>query len=167
MRGRTQQIEKDALPEISPDNVDALEDLEIEQLKTLWRKHYGTTPPPQARKSLMVDCLAYRIQELAFGGLSLTNRKRLKKIAEDIRTGRQTALLTERRIKPGTRLVREWGTETHIVEALDEGFWYQGDRYATLSEIAGVITGSKWSGPLFFGLRRRGGEQAEGANRAS
>lgn len=137
MRGHTRGTTQD-LPDISPRNVDALEGLDVDQLKALWHKHYGTAPPPRARKSLMVDCLAYRIQELVYGGLSLTVRKRLRKIAEDIRAGRQTSLLTERRIKPGTRLVREWGSETHIVEALDEGFWYRSRSRASSRAPSGL-----------------------------
>ena len=79
------------LPQISPDNVDALDELDGDQLKALWAKHYGKPPPPRARKSLMVDCLAYRIQEQAYGGLALSTRTRLKKIAIDIRDGKQIA----------------------------------------------------------------------------
>ena len=153
--GVTPQAE---LPEISPNNVDALDELDVEQLKALWAKHYCKPPPARARKSLMVDCLAYRIQEQAFGGLALSTRTRLKKIAIDIRDGKQIALITERRIKPGTRLVRSWGDETHTVETLEEGFVYRGQQYGNLSEIARVITGSRWSGPLFFGLRKRKSE---------
>ena len=140
---------------ISPDNVDALDELDGNQLKALWAKHYGKPPPPRARKSLMVDCLAYRIQEQVFGGLALSTRTRLKKIALDIRDGKQIALITERRIKPGTRLIRSWGDETHTVETLEEGFVYRGQQYGNLSEVARVITGSRWSGPLFFGLKKR------------
>lgn len=153
-----------ALPDISPNNVDALEELSSEQLKALWIKHYRKPPPPRARKSLMVDCLAYRIQELAYGGLALSTRTKLKKIATDIRDGKQISLLTEIRIKVGTRLVREWGGQTHTVEAVDDGFLYRDKRYSNLSEIAGVITGSRWSGPLFFGIKKRKPASKGGAN---
>ena len=159
--------ESTTVPEIKPDNLDALEALDVEQLKMLWRKLYRCAPPPRARSSLMIDCLAYRVQELAFGGLALSTRTRLRKIAADIRDGKQIALLTERRIKPGTRLVREWGQETHTVEAVENGFEYRGTHYANLSQVAGVITGSKWSGPLFFGLRKRSNAAAEGGRDAA
>lgn len=154
-------------PDISPNNLDALDDLSNEQLKALWVKLYRQPPPPRAQKSLMVDCLAYRVQELAYGGLALSTRTRLKKIAADIRDGKQIALLTERRIKPGTRFVREWGRETHTVEATESGFAYRGTHYTNLSQVAGVITGSKWSGPLFFGLRKRAKAGGEGKHDAA
>ena len=143
------------IPEITPDNLDALETLNVEQLKALWIKLYRCAPPGRARASLMIDCLAYRIQELAFGGLALSTRTRLRKIAADIRDGKQIALVTELRIKAGTRLLREWGGVTHVVEATDDGFTYRDQRFKNLSEIAGVITGSRWSGPLFFGVKKR------------
>ena len=155
--GRSRQVVvgEATAPEITPDNLDALETLGVEQLKALWWKLYRSAPPPRARASLMIDCLAYRIQELAFGGLALSTRTRLRKIAADVRDGKQIALVTDLRIKSGTRLLREWGGETHVVEATDDGFAYRDQRYKNLSEIAGVITGSRWSGPLFFGVKKR------------
>ncbi len=83
--GRSTQVagrEAD-IPEITPHNLDALETLRVEQLKALWIKLYRCAPPRRARASLMIDCLAYRVQELAFGGLALSTRTRLRKIAAD------------------------------------------------------------------------------------
>ncbi len=165
--GRLKQAGGPDVPDITPDNLEVLETLDVEQLKSLWRKLYRCAPPPRARSSLMIDCLAYRVQELAFGGLALSTRTRLRKIAADIRDGKQIALLTERRIKAGTRLVREWGRETHTVEVTENGFAYRGVHYANLSQVAGVITGSKWSGPLFFGLRKRAKTGADGERDAA
>ena len=142
-------------PDIVPKNLEALDTLDGEQLKALWWKLYRCAPPPRARSSLMIDCLAYRIQELAFGGLALSTRTRLRKVATDIRDGKQIALVNDLRIKAGTRLLREWGGVTHVVEATDDGFTYRDQRFKNLSEIAGVITGSRWSGPLFFGVKKR------------
>jgi hypothetical protein len=98
--------------------------------------------------------LAYRIQEQAFGGLALSIRTRLKKLANDVAEGKKPDLLFRPTIKPGTRLIRSWGGQTHEVQALDDGFTYRGQQYSNLSEIARVITGSRRSGPLFFGLKR-------------
>ena len=93
----------------------------------------------------------------AFGGLSAATGKRLRAIAEAART--KTALpasAASRRIKPGTRLVRAWGGETHTVTVLADGaFEWNGSRYRSLSAIARAITGTNWNGHTFFGLKKR------------
>jgi hypothetical protein len=142
------------LPLIDPNNVETLNDLDGATLKALWVERFGCAPPLRARKSLLVDCLAYRIQEQAFGGLALSIRTRLKKLANDVAEGKKPDLLFRPTIKPGTRLIRSWGGQTHEVQVLDDGFTYRDRQYSNLSEIARVITGSRWSGPLFFGLKR-------------
>lgn len=96
---------------------------------------------------------AYRIQENAFGGLSTMTRRRLKQIAISLENGNDNLKGGQRPIKPGTRLIREWQGKTHTVSVLETGFEFQGSRYRSLSEIARLITGARWSGPLFFGLR--------------
>jgi hypothetical protein len=143
-----------ALPVIDPHNIEVLNDLDGATLKAMWVERFGSAPPLRARKSLLVDCLAYRIQEQAFGGLALSIRTRLKKLANDVAEGKKPDLLFRPTIKPGTRLIRSWGGQTHEVQVLDEGFTYRDQQYSNLSEIARVITGSRWSGPLFFGLKR-------------
>jgi hypothetical protein len=143
-----------AIPEIDPSNIEELNALDNATLKTLWVKHFRTPPPLRSRKSLLVDCLAYRIQEQAFGGLALNTRTRLKKLANDVAEGKRPDILFEPTIKPGTRLIRSWGGQTHEVQVLEHGFTYRNRQYSNLSAIAHVITGSRWSGPLFFGIRR-------------
>lgn len=143
-----------AIPKIDPHHVDALNDLDSAALRALWIEHFGRPPPFRARKSLMVDCLAYRLQEQAFGGLALSTRSRLKKLATDVIDGKKPIVLFQSSIKPGTRLIRAWGGQTHEVQVIDSGFTYRDRRYTNLSEIARVITGSRWSGPLFFGIRK-------------
>lgn len=143
------------VPEIAPLNTSILNDLETDVLKALWAKHFGRPPPLRSRKSLLVDCLAYRIQEQVFGGLAYGTRAKLKKLANDVTDGKKPAVLFQPKIKPGTRLIRAWGGQTHEVQALDSGFSYRNRRYTNLSEIARVITGSRWSGPLFFGIKRK------------
>ena len=149
---------------IDPHNVDALNDLSQTELKVLWVKQFGSQPPKLSRRSLLIDCLAFRIQEQAFGGLSFATRAKLKKLALDVLEGRNPVILTKTHIKPGTRLVRSWGGETHEVQVLDDGFSYRGTRYPHLSGIATAITGSRWSGPLFFGIKRRAKESRTEAN---
>jgi hypothetical protein len=142
------------LPRIDPHNVDVLTTLDSTILRALWIEHFGRAPPFRARTSLLVDCLAYRIQEQAFGGLALATRTRLRKLATDVIDGKKPIVLFQSSIKPGTRLIRAWGGQTHEVQVIDRGFTYRDQRYTNLSEIARVITGSRWSGPLFFGIRK-------------
>lgn len=139
---------------IDPHNIDSLKNLDNDALRALWIEHFGRTPPFRSRKSLLIDCLAYRIQEQAFGGLALSTRTRLRKLANDVIDGKKPVLLFQPSIKPGTRLIRAWGGQTHEVQVIDDGFTYRDQRYTNLSEIARVITGSRWSGPRFFGIRR-------------
>ncbi len=110
--------------------------------------------------------LAYRIQELAYGGLSDETKAELERIAEEDERQRQGARAQKPKPKsthplPGTRLVREWKGQRHEVTATEGGFEYDGRRYKSLSAIAKAITGAHWSGPQFFGLRTPGkdGEQ--------
>jgi hypothetical protein len=103
----------------------------------------------------MVPILAYRIQERAFGGLSHSARKRLREIARSLpgKSGRRLEAASAPVI--GTKLIRVWRGQVHEVVATDEGYIYQGERYASLSKIAKIITGTHWSGPAFFGTKAK------------
>jgi hypothetical protein len=97
------------------------------------------------------------LQEQAFGGLKPAYKRRLRQLAEsfDRDSGRVAkAVSSSARIKPGTRLIRQWDGQTHQVTVAEDGFEYKGERYKSLSEIARLITGTRWSGPLFFGLKQ-------------
>ena len=111
----------------------------------------------QLRKDLMLQILAYRIQEQAFGSLSAVSRSRLRQLARAFEADAKSAIVPMPNIKPGTRLVRKWRDQVHLVNVEARGYEYQGLRYHSLSEIARLITGTRWSGPLFFGLK---GKQA-------
>ena len=107
-----------------------------------------------------MQAIAYRLQENQFGGLSRSAKMKLKAAAKG--AGREVPSSRRAppryRIKPGTRLLREWQGRSHEVVAIGEGkFQYRGDTYSSLSEIARKITGTRWSGPAFFGLNRRAG----------
>jgi hypothetical protein len=145
----------DSAPRIDPYNIESLNDLSVPQLKALWLQHFGKPVPFRGRRSVMVDCLAYRIQEQAFGGLALATRSQLRKLSQDVTAGRNPALLAQSRIKAGTRLVRSWGGATREVNVVPDGFIYHGQPYTNLSEVARVITGVRRSGPSFFGIRRQ------------
>ena len=121
------------------------------QLLGLWLELYGRASPPGIRRELLVPFLAYKIQENAFGGLKPATRAELRRIArEPDKPGRSS----RDRIRAGTRLLRQWRGETHEIAVTDAGFDYRGARYENLSQIARRITGTRWSGPAFFGLRK-------------
>ena len=134
--------------------VAALPQKSTAELKQLWRELYDREPPPYNRPFL-VKRLAYRIQELAFGGLSARAEAKLQALVEeeDRRVkGKQPVRKGDRPIS-GTRLIRAWQGVEHVATVLDDGFEYQGRRYKSLSAVARAITGTRWNGPLFWGLR--------------
>ena len=97
--------------------------------------------------------VAYRMQELALGGLRPERQRRLRQIAQEFRETGSTRMRARPELKPGTRVIREWQGRTYEVLVLDDGFSWQSTRYRSLSAIARTITGTPWSGPLFFGLK--------------
>jgi hypothetical protein len=121
----------------------------------LWKQLFDSTPPTQLRRDLMIPILAYRIQEQAFGTLSARARERLRQLSRAFEEGSDSAVAGVPRIRPGTRLVRQWGDQVHLVNVHSNGYEYQGTRYRSLSEIARLITGTRWSGPLFFGVKNK------------
>lgn len=140
----------------------ALEKMTAEELKEKWRDLYGGEPP-RFKKSFIQKRLAYRIQELFYGGISTQAQQKLteaagndplctfgKKNAAMMNTFRKTG-----RIAPGTRFVREWNDKRYEVIAREKGFEYKGKIYRSLSAIATEITGTRWNGRMFFGLKKR------------
>ena len=128
--------------------------LRTPQLRELWQELFAKPPHPKLRRDMMIPILAYQIQENAYGGLKASTRKRLQKLAEELDRSSNAELKSAPQIKPGTKLVRVWQGRRHEVLAADDGFDYRGKRYRSLSEIAREITGTRWSGPLFFGLKQ-------------
>lgn len=134
--------------------VAALKGTSTPDLKTMWRELFATEPPPYNRRFLE-SRLAYRLQELAYGGLPATTVERLEALAGDLDGGDAIKRKRPANDRPvaGTRLIREWQGVEHCVTVLDDGFEYQGRPYKSLSAIARTIAGTRWSGPLFFGLK--------------
>ena len=124
------------------------------QLLPIWAENFKTPPPPKLRKELMVPILAYRIQEREYGGLSHSARTRLREIAASLTTRKPVQREDDSSPDTGTKLIRSWKGEVHEVLATGSGYIYRGDTYSSLSKIAREITGTRWSGPLFFGVRK-------------
>ncbi len=130
-------------------------------LRALWQEVFGQPLPARVRRGLLLRALAYRIQERVQGALSRATRSHLRRLGETAGNGATPSLLDTPRIKLGTRLIRQWQGETHEVTVIDTGFAYRGKHYLSLSEIARLITGTRWSGPTFFGLKTSRGRSEE------
>lgn len=131
----------------------ALTDAPMDELKILWRSHFRK-PPPKYQRDYMVRHLAYRIQANMWGGLPKTALNKLQRLAEEGQTGLQERYLPI----PGTRLMREYNGERVYVLVLEDGFEFRGRHYRSLSAISSELAGHRVSGPKFFGLTRGGDE---------
>jgi len=126
-------------------------------LKDLWRNLFDAEPPPHNRRFLE-SRLAYRIQELQYGGLDPVTVARLEALGEQVDGGKVAVRRRRADDRPitGTRLIREWQGIEHAVTVLADGYEYQGRPYRSLSAVARAITGTRWNGWTFFGIRRSG-----------
>ena len=142
-----------------PARLAALKATPTADLKTQWRALFDTEPPPFNRRYLG-SRLAYRIQELAYGGLKPETIRRLERLGEELDGGdRKKRSIRADRDRPiiGTRLLREWQGVEYIVTVTVDGFEWQGRPYKSLSAIARAITGTRWNGWVFFGLKNHRG----------
>jgi hypothetical protein len=128
--------------------------LDIRELREEWRRLYKADASPHLSRELLIRAVAYRMQEVALGGLRPEPRRQLRQVAQDLKTAGASTIRLRPQLKPGTRLMREWQGRTYEVVVLDDGFSWQGTRCNSLSAIARKITGTAWSGPLFFGLKQ-------------
>ncbi len=143
--------------------IESLGRLSPEELDQRWRRLFESERPNRMCGSLLRQGLAYRLQEKVLGGLKASTRRLLQQIATNGTTRSPAVERPIARLKTGTVLSREWHGTTHRITALGEGFLFGSKRYHSLSEIARTITGSRWSGPLFFGLKSSAKEQSHGA----
>src|SRR5689334_20068795 len=133
----------------------ALKDAPAPALKARWRKLFDSEPPGYSRRFLE-SRLAYRIQELAYGGLKPETVKRLEELGEQLsRERRDQRTVDPSRPITGTRLIREWQGVEHCVTVRDADYEYQGRPYKSLSAVARAITGTRWNGLVFFGLKNQ------------
>lgn len=128
--------------------IESLRRMSRKQLRGRWRDLYKVTPPAALTPDLLARGIAWRLQEMALGGLSAEARRLLGGQAAPRRQRTSTRVL----LRAGNRLVRRWRGRTYVVEVTDGGLVFDGTRYASLSVIASKITGTHWSGPKFFGL---------------
>ena len=134
----------------------ALNGLMARQLREEWRRLYRGQPPRLSR-DLLIRTIAYRMQELVYGGLSKATRRKLDALTSELKAKGSIAVAPDTSLRPGTRLVREWRGRTHTVVVTKDGFEYAGQAFQSLTKIAHAVTGAHWSGPRFFGLIRKPG----------
>jgi hypothetical protein len=132
----------------------ALNELTVKQLRDEWRRIYRGQPPRLSR-DLLIRTIAYRMQELAYGGLSKATQRKLDALTKELKVKGSIVVTPDLSLRPGTRLVREWRGRTHTVVTTEDGFEYAGKAFPSLTKITHAITGAHWSGPRFFGLIRK------------
>jgi hypothetical protein len=135
--------------------LDRLPAMPIAQLRVRYRELFRADPPKAFGPDLLRRSIAHHIQERAYGPLPRPTQRTLDQMIKAFTAKPDGKIALPRRIKPGSVLVREWKGQTHRVMVLAEGFAYEGATYTNLSEIAGLITGTNWNGPRFFGLRSK------------
>ena len=132
----------------------ALNELTAQQLRDEWRRLYRGQPPRLSR-DLLIRTISYRMQELAYGGLSKATQRKLAALTRELERKGSIVVTPDSCLRPGTRLVREWRGRTHTVVVTEDGFEFAGKSFPSLTKIAHAITGAHWSGPRFFGLIRK------------
>ena len=146
------KLAKTHLPLVLPNKVPTPSRKELE---AQWQASFGRPLSPRMRRPLAAQLLRFHAQELAHGGLSAEVEAYLASLLPKARgSGPQSAPVPARRLKPGTRLLRTWRGQTYTVTVVDPGFLYEGKTYSSLSVVAREITGTPWSGPVFFGLKK-------------
>jgi len=160
-------MKKGTRSEIDPQKLalqlDRLSEMNATELREQWQILFGADPPPKLRSSLIVQAIAYRLQEKALGGLEPATLRLLERVADDAARRRVSATPAKIRVSAGTVLIREWHGTKHQVTVAKDGFLYHAKRFHSLSQIARTITGSRSSGPLFFGLKSSRKEQSNEA----
>ena len=134
----------------------ALKAMSVNELKTEWQALFAA-PAPNNSRTFLEGRLAYRIQELTYGGPDKQTRRLLDLLADEVEgtLTRKAQIADPRNPVVGTKLIREWDGTAHTVTVLKDGFDWGGQRFKSLSAVARAITGTRWNGYRFFGLRER------------
>jgi hypothetical protein len=146
--GRAQPDRKAIAVEIA-----RLRDLDVGALRALWHAVIGRRPPPHLPRHLLFRILAYRLQADLLGDLDTESQRLLDRSESPERAGQRAVARRFADVRPGTVLGREWNGQMQRVTVLENGFAWRGKTYSSLSKIALAITGTRWNGPRFFGLR--------------
>ena len=132
----------------------ALQEMDRKAIEEKWRDLYGTEPP-NFKKTFLQRRLAFRIQELFYGGVDDSTKQKLSEITDKLEDKKPKARVEiDGKILPGTRFVREWKGKLYETIVRDDGFEYNGQMYRSLSAIATAITGTQWNGRKWWGLSR-------------
>ncbi len=129
-----------------------LSEMDASDLRAKWRRLYRSHPPKKLSRDLLELGVAWKLQERVLGGLSAATKRQLSELARTMVAKSDLAKARKVTLKPGVRLVRAWGGETHEVLVVEDGFVWRGKTRRSLSAIAREMTGTHWSGPRFFGL---------------
>jgi hypothetical protein len=142
--------------------------LSLLELRNRWKTLFRHSAPRSLRRNFLARAVAYQMQVEAYGGLSVGTKRRLREIANAIRTGDAHSVLGSTGIRTGTQMIRQWQDTTHTVTAVAGGFELNGRTYKSLSAVAKAITGTNWNGFAFFGIKRApsGNKNASGPRRA-
>lgn len=132
----------------------ALAGMSPAQLRAKWRECWRK-PAPDIGPDLLRRGIAWKLQSRVHGDLPSHIKRELERTAERLRRGEELTSSTQVSLKPGTRLVRQWQGNVHRVLVLDDGYEYEARRFGSLTQVASAITGTHWSGPSFFGLKKR------------
>lgn len=140
--------------------ISGLVKLSISELRDAWSERFDATAPSVRSRDVLLRMFAWRVQEEAFGGLDLRSERQLRQIGNALERDGSYEPQIRRDLSPGVVVIREWKGVTHKVTVTADGFQYQGTHYRSLSDIARSITGTRWSGPRFFGLEQKNARPA-------
>jgi len=146
-----------ALPDRTTIDVEIarLRALGVEDFRNRWHTVFGRRPHPHLPRHLLFRVLAYRLQAEAFGDLDGESQRLLDRSVSPDDAGQRAVKRRTADLRPGTVLARDWNGQMHRVAVLADGFAWNGKTYGSLTKVAFAITGTRWSGPKFFGLRDR------------
>lgn len=145
------------------DLISFLSEASLEDLRQRWCAiHRGAVIPKGLSRDLMIRAIVWNEQSDRYGGLASESERLLEKMARQLATSGTLEIERSVRPKTGTRIIREWRGRTYVVEVADDGFVHDGAKYASLSHVARAITGTRWSGPRFFGLKHTDPVSGEG-----
>lgn len=129
-----------------------LSDLDTPALRKLWGEHLKTQPGARISRDVLIGAIAWEMQAQKRGGLVKSAKRALLRYADEVGSSGAVSVVPTLDHKSGTRLIREWQGKVHEVIILDDGYLWRGERHRSLSGIARAITGTRWSGPRFFGI---------------